>query len=159
MACASSEDSDQPGHPPSLIRVFAVRMKKAWVLSHPLSAQRRLWSDWADAQTDLSLRWVHMPFCRLRHALGQICMGSRKNEFFRRNPSQICSWNLHKDIKTWYLWWSDVKQVWSVLGVCCSDKEMFTIANSNCPEADILAVMNYFCVSFTFLSSFFTFRS
>ena len=22
--CASSEDSDQPGHPPSLIRVFAV---------------------------------------------------------------------------------------------------------------------------------------
>ena len=42
MACAPSEDSDQPGHPPSLIRVFAVCMKKAWVLSYPLSAQRRL---------------------------------------------------------------------------------------------------------------------
>ena len=26
--CAPSEDSDQPGHPPSLIRVLAVRMKK-----------------------------------------------------------------------------------------------------------------------------------
>ena len=63
MACAPSEDSDQPGHPPSLIRVFAVRMKKAWVLSYPLSAQWRLWSDWADAQADLSLRWAHMPFC------------------------------------------------------------------------------------------------
>ena len=25
MACAPSEDSDQPGHPHSLIRVFAVR--------------------------------------------------------------------------------------------------------------------------------------
>ena len=25
MACVPSEDSDQPGHPPSLIRVFAVR--------------------------------------------------------------------------------------------------------------------------------------
>ena len=50
---APSEDSDQPGHPPSLTRVFAVRMKKAWVLSYPLSAQRRLWSDWA------SLRWAH----------------------------------------------------------------------------------------------------
>ena len=25
--------------------VFAVRMKEAWVLGHPLSAQRRLWSD------------------------------------------------------------------------------------------------------------------
>ena len=40
--CAPSEDSDQPGHPPSLIRVFAVRMKKAWVLNYPLRAQRRL---------------------------------------------------------------------------------------------------------------------
>ena len=59
MACAPSEDSDQPGHPPSLIRVLAVRMNKPWVLSYPLSAQRRLWSDWADAQADLSLRWVH----------------------------------------------------------------------------------------------------
>ena len=40
--CAPSEDSDQPGHPPSLIRVFAVRTNSAWVLSYPLSAQRRL---------------------------------------------------------------------------------------------------------------------
>ena len=38
--CAPSEDSDQPGHPPSLIRVLAVRMKKPLVLSYPLSAQR-----------------------------------------------------------------------------------------------------------------------
>ena len=38
MGCAPSEDSDQPGHPPSLIRVFAVRLKKAWVLSYPISA-------------------------------------------------------------------------------------------------------------------------
>ena len=60
--CAPSEDSDQPGHPPSLIRVFAVRMMKAWVLSYPLSAQQRLWSDWADAQADLSLRWAHSHF-------------------------------------------------------------------------------------------------
>ena len=42
--------------------VFAVRMKKAWVLSYPLSAQRRLWSDWADAQADPSLRWAHTHF-------------------------------------------------------------------------------------------------
>ena len=53
IACVPSEDSDQPGHPPSLIRVFPVCMKKAWVLSYPLSAQWRLirpggctgWSD------------------------------------------------------------------------------------------------------------------
>ena len=42
MACAPSEGSDQAGHPPSLIRVFAVCMKKARVLSYPVSAQRRL---------------------------------------------------------------------------------------------------------------------
>ena len=62
VACAPSEDTDQPGHPPALIRVFAVRMKKSWVLSYLLSAQRRLWSDWADAQADLSLRWAHSHF-------------------------------------------------------------------------------------------------
>ena len=49
MACAPSEDSDQPGHLPSLIWVLNAHMKKAWVLSYPLSTQRRLWSDWADA--------------------------------------------------------------------------------------------------------------
>ena len=70
--CAPREDSDQPGHPPSLIRVFtvlrslirvfAVRMRKPWVLSYPLSAQRRLWSNWVDAQADLSLCWAHTHF-------------------------------------------------------------------------------------------------
>ena len=60
--CVPSEDSDQPGHPPSLIRVYAVRMKKAWVLSYPLSTQRRFRSDWADAQADLSLHWAHTHF-------------------------------------------------------------------------------------------------
>ena len=72
MACAPSEDSDQPGHPPSLIRVFAVRMKKACVLSYQLIAQRRLRSDWANAQADLSLRWAHIPFCWLCHAFTHI---------------------------------------------------------------------------------------
>ena len=56
FSCVPSEGLDHPGHPPSLIRVFTVRMKEAWVLSYPLSAQQRLWSDWADAQADLSLR-------------------------------------------------------------------------------------------------------
>ena len=57
--CAPNGDSDQPGHLPSLIRVFTVHMKKPWVLSYPLRAQQRLWSDWAYAQADLSLRWAH----------------------------------------------------------------------------------------------------
>ena len=35
--------------------VFAVRMK---VLCYPLSAQRRLWSDWADTLADLNFHWA-----------------------------------------------------------------------------------------------------
>ena len=60
VAFVPSKDSDQLGHPQSLIRVFAVCVKKHWVLSYPLSAQCRLWSDWADAQADLSLRWARV---------------------------------------------------------------------------------------------------
>ena len=70
MACAPS--ADQPEHPPSLIRVFAVRMKKALVFSYPLSVKRRLWSDRAAAQPDLSLRWAHMPLCWFCHEAAQI---------------------------------------------------------------------------------------
>ena len=67
MTFAPSEDSDQHGYPPSLIRVLAVRMKTQLVLSYPFSAQPRLWSDWADAQADLSLRWACRPFCWFCH--------------------------------------------------------------------------------------------
>ena len=42
MVCAPSEDSDQPGRMPRLIKVFSVRMKKAWFLSYPFSARQRL---------------------------------------------------------------------------------------------------------------------
>ena len=50
MTCAPSEDSDQPVHLPSLMRIFAVRMKKHGPLNYLLSAQWRLWSEWANAQ-------------------------------------------------------------------------------------------------------------
>ena len=39
--------------------------------SYPLSAQRRLWSDWMDAQSDLRFRWVHRSFCLFCHASAQ----------------------------------------------------------------------------------------
>ena len=38
----------RPARSAQFDRVFAVRMKKAWILKYSLSAQRRLWSDWAD---------------------------------------------------------------------------------------------------------------
>ena len=68
--CAPSEDSDQPGHPPSLIRVFTVCMKKSWVLNYLLSAERRLWSDWADAQADLHL--ARTWFCWFCHVVAHL---------------------------------------------------------------------------------------
>ena len=42
-------------------------MKKSWILSYLLSSRRRPRSDWADAQADLSHRWVPMPFCWFCH--------------------------------------------------------------------------------------------
>ena len=63
MIYAPSEDWDQPEHPPSLIRVCAVRLKQNWIQSYPLRAQRRLWSDCVDAQADLSLCWAQRSFC------------------------------------------------------------------------------------------------
>ena len=62
MTFAPSQDSDQPGHPPSLIRVFAVHMKKHRLLSYPSSALWRLWSDWADVKADLSLHWTQSTY-------------------------------------------------------------------------------------------------
>ena len=72
MICAPSEDSDQPRRPPSLIRAFAVHIKKHWVLSQPLSAQRRLWSDWPNSQADMSFRWAHRPHCLFCHAAAKM---------------------------------------------------------------------------------------
>ena len=69
MTRAPSKDSDQPRH---LIEVFAVRMKQPRVLSYQFSAQRRLWSDWMDAQADLNLRWEHMSFCWFGRATAQL---------------------------------------------------------------------------------------
>ena len=67
MTYAPSEDSDQPGHLPSLTRVFAVRFMGSWGPNVSSCGQRRLWSDWADAKADLSLRREHMSFCSFCH--------------------------------------------------------------------------------------------
>ena len=42
IACAPIEDSDQPGHPPSLISVFAVRLMGSQRPKLSSSGQRRL---------------------------------------------------------------------------------------------------------------------
>ena len=54
--CSPSEDSDQPGHPPSLIRVFACVQ---WVAKDPSFLHADSEDSEQTAQFDLSLRWAH----------------------------------------------------------------------------------------------------
>ena len=68
-------------------------MKKAWVLSYPLSAQRRLRSDWANAQSDLSLCWARIILLVLS------CCGSIIA--LEHSQNSICgNWQKH-----WWWWW------------------------------------------------------
>ena len=55
-----SEDSDQTGRMPMLIWVFA-----------------RLWSDWADAHSDLNLHWALKSFCWFSHGAALLCRSSK----------------------------------------------------------------------------------
>ena len=62
--CVTSENSDQPAHPRSLIRVFTDRM----CLLRPPGCQKRNKREhlpyWVDVQADLSLYWLHRSYCR-----------------------------------------------------------------------------------------------
>ena len=58
--CAPSEDSDQPAHSRSLIRIFTGRILESQGSNVSSCGQRRLWSDCANAQADLSRRWAHL---------------------------------------------------------------------------------------------------
>ena len=76
MTCAPSEDSDQSGHPPSLIRVFTVRMKKSWVFSYPLSAQWRLirlggCPDWSESSLGAQVILLVLSWCDTFFLLSQ----------------------------------------------------------------------------------------
>ena len=64
--------SAKTGHPHSLIRVFAVCMKKAWVLSYPLSAQQTLirlggCPGWSESSLGAQ------SFCWFCHVVAYIC--------------------------------------------------------------------------------------
>ena len=103
---------------PSLIRVFAVRMKKAWFLSYPLSTQQRLWSDWADAQADLNLRWAHSHFVgfvmsRLHltpqqhgadtRMITEVLTAYGGKQYFHHKVLMSCQRFVHTDIKVYML--------------------------------------------------------
>ena len=56
QTCAPSEDSDQTAHSRSLIRIFPERILGCQGCKVSTCIKRRLWSECADAQTDLRLR-------------------------------------------------------------------------------------------------------
>ena len=86
MTCAPSKDSDQPGHLCSLYRVFAVCSKGNWGTKISSCKQRRLWSDWADTQADLSLHWAHQSFCWFCCALAHLLF-QWKSSIKSKNPT------------------------------------------------------------------------
>ena len=74
--CAPSEDSDQPGHPPSLIRVFAGRMKKAKALIRLGGCP-----GWSEASLG-----AHS-FCWFCHVAAHMCLASFL--FFNKKTSAL----------------------------------------------------------------------
>ena len=52
--------------------VFAVRSMGRWGPNDSSCGQRRLWSNWADAQADQCLRWAQWPFCWFCHAAAHV---------------------------------------------------------------------------------------
>ena len=55
--CVTSKDSDQPVHPPSMAKVLVYPSLDNLEAVEGTRNQRRLWSDCADGQADLSLHW------------------------------------------------------------------------------------------------------
>ena len=72
MACVHIEDSDLAGYLPNLIGLFSVCSMGDWGPSVSSCGQRSLWSDLADVQADLSLRWAHKLFCWFCRAVAHL---------------------------------------------------------------------------------------
>ena len=75
IECTHSEDSDQTGNPPSLIKVLARRSIFSHGLNDSLYGQRRLWSDWVEAHFHLCRRRADMPSCTFA-----VCERERERE-------------------------------------------------------------------------------
>ena len=108
--CAPSEDSDQYGHPPSLIRVFAVRSMGSSGPKLSSCGQWRLWSEWADAQADLSLRWAHMPFCSFCHKAAHIRF-SLGTASCKSRPQSLTSSKCKKHVQLYFVKW--LTNIWT----------------------------------------------
>ena len=88
MTCSPSKDSDQPVHLHILFRVFAVHSEDSQGPKASSCGQRRLCSDWANAQADLKVRLVHRSFCWFCHAVARIA-GLRENQGNSKDSDEL----------------------------------------------------------------------
>ena len=84
--CVTSKDSNQPVHPSSMARVLVHPSLDSPEAVEGTCVQRRLWSDCADAQADLSLRWSRKSYCRFIRNHGH----TNKKEC-NIDPFRLCS--------------------------------------------------------------------
>ena len=77
--------------------VMAVRSMGSWGPKVSWCGQRRLWSDWADAQADLSLPWAHMSFWWFCHAAAHIwlkfCLANRIDPGQMLQSGSVAPWS------------------------------------------------------------------
>ena len=127
---ATSEDSDQPEHPRSLIRICVDRMCLLQPPGYPKKYKREHLPYWVDAQADLSLRWSHKSYCWFCRALDHIVMNVTYVAYFLKQNNllqQYTSRNMRK-----YTTWRESKED--------SDQSAhpYNLINLRCPHEETL---------------------
>ena len=96
---------DQHWQPPSLIRVLAVRMKKPWAPSYPLSAQWRLirldrCPDWSESllgtYASLLLFWWHGAYYKMLFRKEKQHLRENRRELESRKKRRLPDWEPYK---------------------------------------------------------------
>ena len=101
-----------------------------WVAEDPIFpsyGQRRLWSDWADAQAHLCLRWAQWPFCWFCHAAAHVYIAAESlasTASLTADPGVAGSTPARPHIVCWN---------WSCAFFSLTEKGSYQMFNSICP--------------------------
>ena len=142
-------NSDQPGHPPSLISLrWAVN---EWPNTQAFFMRTADWLDWAGAQADTSLPWEYISFCWFCHEEAtvdsRIPRDTKILRDIRTSTYQICRieekiirLTTFNKIRNWIL---EVKIYWKYCG-----KEEKLLLRSNFPSFPqyFLPVVRFSCL-------------